>query len=56
MVELSHELACVVFAVALPLLVGTPAGLELSPPRPEAVLGDVGCDSLFRHTVILHPF
>jgi hypothetical protein len=54
MVELSHEVSWVVFPVELPLFVGTLAELELSPPRPEAALGDVDCDSLFRHTFILH--
>jgi hypothetical protein len=38
----------------LPLLFGAFGEFALSAARPEGVLGEVSCDSLFRHTIVLH--
>src|SRR5690348_12899402 len=55
MLGLSQEPARAVAPVWPPLLDETLAALGLSPARPEDALGAFDCDSLFRHTVILHP-
>jgi hypothetical protein len=54
MVGVSHEPASAVVPPGPPLLVGAFAALEFSAARPEAAPGAVDCDSLFRHTFILH--
>src|SRR5437879_13268253 len=50
-VGLSHELDWVVVPAGLLPLAGAFAALEFSVTRPEGVLGEVDCDSLFRHTL-----
>jgi len=51
----SQELAGALVPLVLPILPGTFGVLEFSAIRPEDALGAVDCDSLFRHTVLLHP-
>src|SRR5260370_11996722 len=53
-VGLSHELAGAVVPAGLLLLARNFGAFEFSAVRPEGVLGEVDCDSLFRHTVVLH--
>src|SRR2546430_2576704 len=54
MLGLSHEPSWAVVPAGLPLLFGAFGEFAFSATRPEAVLGEVDCDSLFRHTVVLH--
>src|SRR5260370_40270891 len=53
-VGLSHEPAWAVVPAGLLLLARNFGAFEFSAVRPEGVLGEVDCDSLFRHTVALH--
>src|SRR5207302_3100046 len=52
MLGVNQELADAAAPLMLPRTFGV---LGFSATRPEDALGAVDCDSLFRHTVLLHP-